>query len=232
MSMGLPLYLARTRREMLEEKSGYTAFMACHFSSRDEGLEPWEDIPKCHMVILNDRIPPRDPDPGKVAAQLRAVLEQTEATCVLLDLQRSGCPEALIKAITALPCPVGVTEMYAAGSDCPVFAENPMHRPLTDVLEKWPGRELWLDGAGNVQRITVTAEGAAFVSLPRQAVAGVCHRDEKLHCSYHAEAFEDRAEFTLFRTKEDIHDLLQEAERLGFTKAVGLYQELQDMYHF
>ena len=230
--MGLPLYLAKSGREMLEETSGYTAFMACHFSSCGNGLELWEKFPKCHMVILNDRIPPRDPDPGKVTAQLSEILRQTGADCVLLDLQRSGCPAALIKAITALPFPVGVTEMYAAGLDCPVFVENPMHRPLTDAAKKWPGRELWLDTAGNVQRITVTAEGAKFASLPRQVVEGVCHRDEKLHCGYHIEVREDRAEFTLFRTKEDLHDLLQEAERLGFAKAVGLYQELQDMYHF
>ena len=36
----------------------------------------------------------------------------------------------------------------------------------------------------------------------------------------------DIAEFTLFRTREDTVDLLEEAEKLGVKLAVGLYQEL------
>lgn len=226
--MGLPLYLAKTGREMLEEASGCTAFMACHFSSCGDGLALWEEVPKCDMVILNDRIPPRKPDPGKVAAQLLEILRQSGAACVLLDLQRPGCPVELLKALTALPCPVGVTEQYADSLDCPVFIENPMHRPLSDAVKKWAGRELWLDAAGNTQRITVTAEGAGFISLPRQVPEGICHREETLCCSYHIEVMEDRAEFTLFRTREDLEGLLQQAEQLGFTKAIGLYQELRE----
>ena len=230
--MGLPLYLAMTRREILEADPGRTAFMACHFSSYGDGLELWEEFPKCDMVILNDRIPVWNHDPEKVAAQMAEVLHQTGAESVLLDLQRPGCPAEFLKALTRLPCPVGVTEKYADSLDCPVFIEKPMHRPLPDAAEKWPGRQLWLDAAGNTQRITVTAEAAAFTSLPRQIPEGICHRDEKLCCSYHVEVTEDRAEFTLFRTKEDLQDLLLEAEALGFTKAIGLYQELQTVFGF
>lgn len=224
--MGLPLYLAQTHREMLEAQQERSAYMACHFSSYGDGLELWEDIPSCNMVILNDRIPVWNHDPEKVAAQLGEILKQAGADSVLLDLQRPGCPAAILNALTALPYPVGVTERYAAECDCGVLVELPMHRPLSDALKKWPGRELWLDAAGNTQRITVTAEGASFTSLPPCVPEGICHRDKKLHCRYHIDVKGDRAEFTLFRTKEDLHNLLQEAEDLGFTKAIGLYQEL------
>ena len=230
--MGLPLYLAKTRREILGADPGRTAFMACHFSSYGDGLELWEEFPKCHMVILNDRIPVWNHDPKKVAAQLGEICTQTGAESILLDLQRPGCPESIIKELTALPFSVGVTEGYAANYDCAVFADVSMHLPLSHAAETWKGRQLWLDAAGNTQRITVTAEAAAFTSLPRQIPEGICHRDEKLCCSYHVEVLKDRAEFTLFRTKEDLQDLLQEAEMLGFTKAIGLYQELQTVLGF
>ena len=74
-----------------------------------------------------------------------------------------------------------------------------------------------------------STKGAVSASLPRKKIHQQYHRDRTLHCSYYVTVAEDRAEFTLFRTKEDLEELLQEAEHLGFTKAVGLYQELKDL---
>lgn len=224
--MGLPLYLAKTHREMLEAEGPLSAYMACHFSPYGDGLEVPEALPECSMVILNDRVPAGFHDPEKVAGQLREFMDKTGADCILLDLQRPGFPHGLLKALTALPFPAAVTEQYAALCDGAVFLEVPMHRPLSDALELWKGRSLWLDVAGNTQRITVTKEGSRFSSLPRQLPEGTVHRDEKLHCSYTLRVTEACAEFTLFRTREDTQALLQEAEQLGFAKAIGLYQEL------
>lgn len=229
--MGLPLYLAKTTREILEHGGvpEHTAFMACHFSSYGDGLDIPQELPRCAMVILNDRVPVWEHAPDRVAAQLKEVLEQTAAESVLLDFQRGSCSRtaAIVRVLSGLPCPVGVTEQYAAECDRPILVELPMHRPLSDAAERWKGRELWLDVAGNTQRVTVTEKGAAFTSLPQCIPDGICHREKKLHCSYHIHVLDDRAEFTLFRTKEDMDALLQEAEELGFTRAIGLYQELQ-----
>lgn len=227
--MGLPLYLALTQGEMPEADTAFPAYMACHFSPYEDGLEMQQPLPRCSMVILNDRVPVWGHHPDRVAAQLGEILEQTEAGCVLLDLQRPGCPEAVVKALAALPCPVAVTEGYAQLADGPVLAEVPMHRPLEDARKRWPGRELWLDVAANVQRITVTGTGCRLDSLPPFPPDGIVHREPRLHCSYCIDTQPDRAVFTLFRTKEDIEQLLQQAEELGFTGAVGLHQELHDL---
>lgn len=231
--MGLQLYLACTAEEIQAGSPipGHTAFMACHFSPYGNGLMmPSAPSFSCDMVILNDRIPVMGHDPELIARELMALAEQAGAGCILLDLQRKADPRtaAIVRAVCALSLPVGVTPGYTQYSAGPVLTELPMHRPLEDARQRWPGRELWLDVAANNQRVCVTEEGAIFTDLPPSVPEGPCHRQEQLHCSYHIEVREDRAEFTLFRTKEDLQDLLQEAERLGFAKAVGLYQELRD----
>ena len=43
--MGLPLYLAKTHREMLEAEGPLSAYMACHFSPYGDGLEVPEALP-------------------------------------------------------------------------------------------------------------------------------------------------------------------------------------------
>ena len=50
--------------------------------------------------------------------------------------------------------------------------------------------------------------------------------DSALHCHYHIKTFDDHIDFTLWRTREDLTNLLREAETLGVTLAVGLWQEL------
>lgn len=229
--MGLPLYLACTAEELsdMNPGAGSVAYMACHFSPYGNGLLPLpETLSRCDMLILNDRIPVMQHDPDTVLRQLSDFLEQTGADSLLLDLQRPEVPrtKAMVKAATTLPCAVGVTACYAGCSNGPVLVEMPMHHPLAAAPERWPERVLWLDAACNTQRITVTEAGASHASLPPDRPQGICHRDEKLCCSYHMDVLEDRAEFTLFRTKEDLKALLKQAEQLGFAKAVGLYQEL------
>ena len=176
------------------------------------------------MVILNDEIPPQGQDPEAVAERLA----ELPCAAVLLDLQRPGCEltaritEAVIKYCR---CPVGVTEFYAAGLDCAVFLSPvPPDRPLEEYLKPWQHREIWLDLAPSPTRITVTAEGSRSSPLP--AIPSPQHRDRALFCHYRIEASPERIDFDLWRTKEDLADLLTAAERHGVTRAVGLYQEL------
>ena len=51
-------------------------------------------------------------------------------------------------------------------------------------------------------------------------------RDEALHCSYRIVRGDSDAQFTLWRSREDLWELLDEAAALGVTATIGLYQEL------
>lgn len=226
--MALPLYLAMTKEEMancdpLPEQGVY---MACHFSLYGTGLcNIPETLPPGWILMVNDRIPIWRHDPNIIAAQLMEAAPEA----LLLDFQQADQPQALAiaeKILETLPCPTALSEGYARELSCPVFlCPPPLHQPLSEHIAPWQGRDIWLDLAMDAEQITVTKEGSHYSPLPRFSPEGICHRDSKLHCSYLTEVFPDRAEFTLTRTKEDILDLLTDAEELGITRAIGLYQE-------
>ena len=52
--------------------------------------------------------------------------------------------------------------------------------------------------------------------------------DTQAHCHYEIQLSDTCATFTLGRSKEDFSQWLQDAEALGITRVVGLYQELTD----
>lgn len=230
--MALPLYLAMTAAELsvccdLPEKPAY---MACHFSAYSTGLSNFPDtLPDGAMLILNDRMPVQGHDPDMVAAQLADFIAAHQPEILLLDFQREGNPETarIAEAIlsTGLPCPVGISEQYAEGLNCPVFlAAPPPQLPLPSYCKSWQGRELWLEAALDSQQITVTEAGASCsISTTQTALPFV---DNKLHCHYGAKVTADAVVFTLQRTWEDLQAQLEEAAELGVTRAVGLYQQL------
>lgn len=229
--MALPLYLALTAAEFQNCSSlpEHAAWMACHYSPYAPGLSNRpQSLPDGAMVILNDRTPPQGHDPVRIAGQLRELTESFPCGGVLLDFQRPALPEnaAVARAVTAaLPCPVGVSELYAKDLNCPVFLPPaPPHIPLKEYLSPWEGREIWLDAAPDCQVITVMEDGAAFVSA--SPPAGSALRDDDLFCHYTLEISDDRIIFTLYRNAEDLHDLLASAEELCITRAIGLWQEL------
>lgn len=231
--MALPVYLAMTAAEFHSGRTlpEHPAWMACHFSCYGTGLSNRpEKLPKRSMVILNDRTPVHGHDPGLIAEQLLQIVSENDVGGVLLDFQRENCDQtqAIAKAIVeTLPCPVGVTEFYAKELDCPVFLPPPpLHRPLTEHLSPWSGRELWLEAALDAVAITVTAEGSRFESALAPEPSAPSHLERQLFCRYCTDVLESQAIFTLFRTRQTLDDMLQEAERLGVTRSVGLYQEL------
>lgn len=231
--MALPVYLAMTAAEFHSGKAPpkHPAWMACHFSCYGTGLSNRpERLPQGAMVILNDRTPVHGHDPGLVAEQLLQIVSQCNAGGVLLDFQRENCDQtqAIAKAIVeALSCPVGVTEAYGKGLDCPVFlSPPPLHRPLEEYLSPWSGREVWIEAALDAVAITVTSEGSRFSPAHSTEVTEPSFPEEHLFCRYCTAVSETQAVFTLFRTRQTLDAMLQEAERLGVTRAVGLYQEL------
>ena len=232
--MALRCYLAMTAAEMgsAEVIPAFPGWMACHFSSYGLGLSNLPaSLPEGAMVILNDRTPIHGHDPALILDQLSALLEQQKPGCFLLDFQRPGQAQtaAVAKCLTEqLPCPVAVTEYYAGALSCPIFLPPPpLHIPLAEHLSPWEEREIWLEAATDAETITVTAEGSRFAPTVIETLDEPIFTDSTLHCRYHISLTEEAAVFTLLREGPELTALLAEAETLGVTQAVGLYQQLK-----
>ncbi len=225
--MVLPLYLALTAAEFTacSQFPANPAWMACHFSPYGTGLCNLPPVLSGDaMLILNDRIPPAGIDAGYILDQLARI----NCGCILLDFQREGNPETerIVRAIVESESrPVGVTPQYVQTLTCPVFLPPvPIDIPLAEYLAPWQGREIWLEAAMDSLCYSVTEQGSSPGPLFKVPDRGL--RDDELFCHYHVETFEAKAEFSLWRTREDLDGLLNKAQSHGVTRAVGLWQEL------
>ena len=231
--MAIRCYLAMTAAEFrsVEPLPVHLGWMACHFSIYSTGLSNLpQELPEAAMVIVNDRPPVQGHDPEQILEQLTIVAEQWKPDCFLLDMQRPNSPqtEKIVRLLTErLPYPVGVTEGYAADLDCAVLLPPcPLLTPLAEHIAPWTGREIWLDIAPEEQTAVVDREGCKItdgISVLPDTPEFIW---EHLHCRYQIQVLEDRAIFHLRRDKELLHTLLQDAEQLGITRTVGLYQQL------
>ena len=226
--MPLPLYLALTAAEMAgnDPLPPLSAWMSCHFSPCSRGLSNLpEALPPGAMLVLDDSFPPGGHDRDLILKQLSAQIERHGCDSLLLDFQRPGYRElgelaALLSR--ALPCPVGVSELYADGLCCPVFLPPvPPDIAARDYLAPWQSREIWLEAALEALTLTLTESGCA--AAPLWDLPELGQVDDRLHCHYTVEA---PAAFHLWRTRQDLDELLKEAEALGVSRAVGLWQEL------
>ena len=232
--MSINLYLAMTAAEFssAEKLPPKIGWMACHFSCYGTALTNLPStLPEGSIVIVDDCTPPSGHDGQKVAAQLCALAEQLSVSGFLLDFQRPNCSEtaALAKMLVqALPCPVGVSDLYAKDLRCPVFLAPPsLHKPLPEYLSAWNGREIWLEAATAQEILTITEKGCQIDHLPLAEEFDPAFAEKKLHCQYHIQRQKDSVIFTLNRNREYLDSFLQEAENLGITTAVGLYQQLK-----
>ena len=225
-------YLAMTAAEFhsVRQLPGKLAWMACHFSPYTTGLTNLpQNLPSGSMLIINDRIPPMNNEPQQVYLELAQILKTQKCSALLLDFQRPDNEKtaAMASELIQLPCPVAVSQDYAAGLTCPVFLPPvPVDQPLQEYLAPYLGREIWLELALDAVEITVTGDGAQ--RSPIQPSAGaMAHHCRELFCHYNIAVSNDKAVFTLQRTKEDLTDLLTQAKQLGVTQTVGLWQELK-----
>ena len=232
--MAILHYLAMTAAEIWKGQhvSGRIGWMACHFSPYSTGLSNLpRALPPDSLLILNDYTPLQGHDPDVIAKQLEACTQALGCRGLLLDFQRLGDPQTAALAkhlVQALPCPVGVSEGYGRQLACPVFLSAAAPSvPLSEHLAPWQGREIWLETALGGERITLTESGSQVTPLPWFAPCAEGFPEAALHCHYRIETEADRALFTLWRTREDLEELLEEAEGLGVTTAVGLWQELR-----
>ena len=231
--MAIVPFLAMTAAEM-RCRSGFPpriAWMACHFSPYGPGLSNLPHrLPSGSLLILDDVTPPHGHDPEQIARQLIQCAETLQCCGILLDFQRCGCPETRDIAgylTSALPCTTAVSDGYAAGLDCPVFLPPvPLSTPAEAHFAPWSGREIWLEIGLWGELLTLTDKGCTVTALPFPDPNREGFSDPKLHCRYTIETKEKSAGFTLWRNSEDVRKLLEDAETLGVTTAIGLFQEL------
>lgn len=232
--MAIRQYLAMTASEIAAASPLPTqiAWMACHFSPYGTGLsnQPHR-LPKGSLLILNDRTPIHLHDPLRIACQLSNLLQRLSCAGLLLDFQRPGCEElgALCAFLAdTLPHPVAISSLYARYADSPVFLPAaPCHIPLEKYIAPWRGREIWLELALDCQELLLTPQGCRIRNIPHPGDTASFHQDDRLHCHYRPQVTPGSAMFTLLRTHEDLAVLTTQAEALGITTTVGLYQELR-----
>ena len=230
--MAIAVFLAMTAAEFRENPpiSGAVAWMSALFSPFGRGVSNLpRQLPPGSLLILSDRTPMSGQEPEVIADQLRTCIDTFGCVGLLLDFQRPGHdPQAALAQflVGALPCPVAVSAPYGQGLDCPVFLPPvPASTALKEYLAPWQGREIWLETAPEASVITVTQAGAEAAPLAGP-VAGDGFFDPELHCHYRTQVGPDKAVFTLWRTRQDLDGLVQEAQHYGVTRAVGLWQEL------
>lgn len=231
--MAIRRFLGVMEAEMggISEWPEHIAWMGCHFSpesGRICGL-PGFSLPG-GMLVLEDKVPFFGGDIGTLCGQMAMAVRALSCEALLLDFQKpvSDASSALAEALTkALPCPVILPPLLAKTLEGPVFLPPaPPDVSLEEYLAPWTGREIWLEVAMDGLTITLTETGADSRYHPHGEPKSQSHREEKLHCHYHAETAPHQIRFTLWRSREDVDDLIREAEMFGVTGCVGLWQEL------
>ena len=205
------------------------AWMSCHFSSYSKGLSNLpQALPAGAMLILDDSTSPSGHDPDTVLHQLQATVNAHVCSCVLLDFQKPKNEETAAMAAhlaKGLSCPVGISHLYAKELACTVLLPPlPPDVHLNDYIQPWIGREIWLELALNAVGYRVSKEGTQ--SFHPTYLPEINFSNDSLCCHYAMEQYDDHIDFTLWRTAEDLTHLMEQAEKCGISKFVGLWQEL------
>ena len=230
--MGISRYLAMTKGEMAHFScpDGYfPGWMACHFSPYGTGLSNFpRQLSPGSMLILNDRTPICGHDPMLIRQQLEAAVVAYGCDSVLLDFQRPDAEEtaALCAVLTkGLPCPVGISDLYAKETDGPVFLSPvPVDILPKEHLAPWQGREIWLEIAPEAEEITVTENSSTTQLLPSLPERDGFF-DDTLCCRYFQEVGSREIRFTLWRDTAALEALTETVAALGITRTVGLFQD-------
>lgn len=223
------VFLAQTEQEMVEFLPPKLAYMALHFSPYDKGLTNVpKKLPERSILLLDDSMQIVHHDASLVAAQLNDLVERFNVQAVLLDFQGAYSSDAenmVSRILQVLLCPVAVTEPYANPLCCPVFlSPTPVNKPLSDHISSWQTQDIYLELGSEAMQFTVTEKGCNVAPIPNTYDLPL--KDDRLHCHYSVAVKDDRAVFTISRTREDLAELASEAYGLGVKAVVGLYQEL------
>ncbi len=231
--MAIACYLAMTAAEFsaCDHLPAHIGWLACHFSPSGPGLSNIpKDLPANSLLILDDSAPFHNHQPEVILRQLQEAVAALQVRAVILDLQRPNDPgvQNLVSILQKqLPCSVPAPPQYSPGKS-PVFLPPcPLNLPLERHLASYQGREIWLDAAPLPVQITITAQGCTSQTLPIAQLSDAAHWEPELHCNYKIVIQDDRVIFTLSRNADSFCGWLKNAEELGVTAAIGLYQELK-----
>lgn len=230
-----PLYLAMTMEEISTAAAlpTHMGWMACHFSPEGNGLTDLPPTPfPGSILIVNDRFPVEKHAQEPVFDALAEYLLAVPCRGVLLDFQRpeNAATAAIVRALQSLPCPVCVTEAYAKLTHGPVFLSAPApHQRPDEYLAPWAEREIWLEISAEAEKCVLTEEGCEIVPAAAEGRDAPVHANPTLCCHYSISTYPGRAEFYLYRTKEDIHALVEACSSNGAALSIGLWQELHGM---
>lgn len=223
-------YFAMTPDELRQSTSlpGPIGWMACHLDSKGTGLiDVPQYLPAGSVLLLDDSLPLRSHNPRRICQELEAAFSRLHFEALILDFQQPGNPDTptLVQQLISLPFPVVVSSLYAVPGASILLPPPPVDTPLADYVSAWAGHPLWLELSPTETTMELTAEGTKIRpgSVPS---SGTLHQEEKLHCHYQILENESAVFFHLFRTGQDLKALLQEAEGLGISGAIGLYQEI------
>ena len=196
--------------------------MSARFSVRHRGLDNLPpELSEGSLLILDDHIPFADHDPERIAADAARAAQGCDG--ILLDFQRKWDAAPVVQAVMdAAPCPVAVSSPYAKDLPCGVFLSPNLNIPLARAIAPWKGREIWLDVPAKMQVFTVDAGGCRVSGFLNPE--GEFPFREALY-DYRIEKSPDAVVFSLYRCPELLSKVLEQAEALGITKAVGLEQE-------
>ena len=227
--MEIPVYLAMTAAEFRTDPvlPPHPAWLSCLFSPYGRGLSNVpKQLPPGSLLILSDRTPPCGHDPELIFDTLSEVTSNLSCSGLLLDFERPGSDEAasIAKRLTALPCPVAVSALYARGLDCPVFIPPlPPSEPPEPHIAPWAGREIWLEISAQAQFITVTESGSTIQDCTIPPL--LPHKDQNLICHYATNVQDNAITFSLTRTMEDILELFTAHPSHSISCVVGLHQD-------
>ena len=226
--MGILCNPATTPRELARGCPPAPAWMACHFEGRGLRDLP-RRLPPGSLRILDDSTLPEDPDPERIGDQLTRCIRALSCAGLLLDFESPEDPALRAVAVyldKVLPCPVALPDTWGQITQGPVFLTLlPPHSSLAAAAAPWQGRELWLELGPAAEVITLTAAGAE-ISPVTEPLPPCPFRDPELCCAYGITCGKEEAVLTLSRGREELRALLHQAEDLGFTSAVGLYDEI------
>ncbi len=230
--MALELYLAMTESEIREKSAPLTriAWLTEGFHRETGELEGISALcPEGAMLTVTDGGGLDGVEPDAAIQTLLKAVEDYQCESILLDFQRPGsqaAAELTKKIVSAVTCPVGVSEAYAVEGGAVFLPPVPVDIPVEEYLSPWQGREIWLELSLEGKCATV---GESEVSWqPLCEPVSPPHEEEVLCCHYSLKTGEHEAVFTLSRTGEDMKKLMARAEAFGVTRAVGLFQELGD----
>ena len=225
--MAIDVYLGLTEGEFQKNTQlpRKIAWMACHFSPNSTGISNVpRRLPEGSLLVLDDSTPIQGHDPGRVREELAPLLEAYRCNALLLDFQRPGGEEMVRTLSEGLPSPVAVSPLYGMMTRGPVLLPPvPPFRLLVDHIRPWAGRELWLELSPEGCQLRLDEKGSQ--TQPWWPEGPLPFRHEALKCHYRTEVRSGIAFFRGHRTTEDLEELLEEAEGLGVTTALGLWQE-------